>query len=626
MLCTVERAARSASLHRSGRIREALNIYDKLLPLQRGNASFLFLVGTANIQVGQSEKGIELLRRSLAINPGNPPAHNSVGLAFHLIKKLDEALASYDRALAIDPDFSPAHSNKGHVLRDLGRPNEALASYGRALAINPGDAEARDSRAIVLQDLKQWAQAMASCDKALALNPNDAEALFDRAHALHNLKRIEEAVNGYDAVLAIMPGNVHALFNRGIALVELKRFSEAVASFDKLLLVKPDYAEAFYNRGIGLGELRRPDEALASYDRALAIKPGYVEALINRGILQQELKRIADAIASFDRGIAINPGDAKNHFSKSLCKLLSGQFEEGWRLYEWRKKLPKHDAFRACPQPLWSGAEDIRGKILYVYAEQGLGDTIQFCRYAALAENEGAKVILCVQHALMKLISTLSPTISLHPLDVTPPNFDFHIPLLSLPLAFGTDHNNFPSAVPYLRADPGLVQSWASRIGGEGFKIGISWQGKKDPTIDRGRSFALRHFENLAKIPGVRLISLQKNEGAEQFFDLPRGMKIETMGDDFDEGSDAFIDTAAVMENMDLIITSDTAIAHSAGALGRPVWVALKYVPDWRWFLDRSDSPCYPTMRLFRQEVYDDWVGLFEHMQARLVKTVQAAS
>jgi hypothetical protein len=273
---------------------------------------------------------------------------------------------------------------------------------------------------------------------------------------------------------------------------------------------------------------------------------------------------------------------------------------------------------RSYPQPAWTGKESLDGKILFIYPEQGLGDTIQFCRYAELAEARGAKVILSVQDPLVRLMRQLGPTIGIVGQDAAPPDFDYHVALMSLPWAFRTDWNTFPARIPYLRAEPERVGKWRRIIGNGGFKVGICWQGNRRGQVDAGRSFPVRQFECLAGLPGVRLISLQKNDGAGQLLDLPAGMTVETLGDDFDSGGDAFVDTAAAMENLDLVITSDTAIAHLAGALGRPTWIALKHVGDWRWFLDRSDSPWYPTVRLFRQSQRGDWAGVFSEIERQL--------
>ena len=297
---------------------------------------------------------------------------------------------------------------------------------------------------------------------------------------------------------------------------------------------------------------------------------------------------------------------------------------EGWPLYEWRssKRANSIEAL-VRDRPSWRG-EEIGARTLFIYAEQGLGDTIQFCRYARLAETLGMHVILAVQNPLLRLMKSLGPNIVVTEWTSMPDHFDRHASLLSLPLGFGTVTESIPGEIPYLHAEPERIHRWKARIGSAGFKIGISWQGNIASPADAGRSFPLAAFAGLAAIPGVRLISLQKNDGLDQLDDLPPHMVVETLGDDFDAGDHAFLDTAAAMQSVDLVISSDTSIAHLAGALGRPVWVGLQFVPDWRWQLDRADSPWYPTMRIFRQRTRGDWQSVFAEMEEVLRKITSA--
>ena len=500
------------------------------------------------------------------------------------------------------------------ALRDLKRPEEALASYDKALAIRPDDAEGLNNRGIAFQDLKRPEEALASYDKALAIRPDYAEALSNRGNALQDLKRPEEALASYDKALAIRPDYAEALSNRGYALQDLKRPEEALASYDKALAIRPDYAEALSNRGYALQDLKRPEEALASYDKALAIRPDYAEALSNRGGALQDLKRPEEALASYDKALAIRPDYADALFNRSLSALLMGDFSAGWRGYEYRWDRKNAGARKLlAPYPNWKG-EDIREKRIIVYEEQGLGDIIQFSRFLTQLVALNAEVTFLLRSTMHRLLSVSAPSVRLVAAPPKNEDFDFQCALMSLPGAFGTSCENLPSSVPYLFAEEGVVARWRERLGDHGVKIGICWQGNPDVKADIGRSFPLRCFQPLAAIPGVRLISLQKAHGLDQLGNLPSGMEVETLGEEFDRGPDAFIDTAAVMSCLDLIITSDTSVAHLAGALGRPVWVALKHVPDWRWMLDRSDSPWYLTMKLYRQTIRDDWDSVFDQV------------
>jgi Tfp pilus assembly protein PilF len=456
-------------------------------------------------------------------------------------------------------------------------------------------------------------------------------AKFELAQRHYARGQLDEALALYDEILAAKPDLEEALCNRGAVLDRLGRAQEALASLDRAIAINPALAEAHNNRGQMLQLLDRWEEALAAFGRAVALKPDFAEAYNNRGFVLLELGRRAEARQDYDRAVALDPGHVTAQWNVALLALLEGRLEEGWRRYEWRRKRAgAGQVYPPLAGRLWLGREDIAGKTLLIHPEQGLGDTIQFCRYAPMALARGAKVVLCVQDPLVRLIHSLDAARDNRLAVIggcTPlPPFDFYAPMLSLPLAFGTTLQTVPSATPYLHAEPERVRLWKSRIGAHGFKVGIAWQGNPKAQVDPGRSLSLRWFETLAHIPGVRLISLQKNEGAEQLSALPPGMKVENPGDDFDAGGHAFLDTAAVMEVLDLVISSDTATAHLAGALGRPVWVALKSAPDWRWLQDRADSPWYPTMRLFRQPSRGDWQSVFHAMAAELPAMVARAS
>ena len=356
------------------------------------------------------------------------------------------------------------------------------------------------------------------------------------------------------------------------------------------------------------------DAAVASYDKAIALKPDYAEAYSNRGLALQELKQFEAAVPSYDKAIALKPDFAEAYWNKSLLLLLIGEFRQGFNSYEWRWETKEISKFkRNFSQPLWLGVESLSDKTILLHAEQGLGDTIQFCRYVKMVSDLGAKVIFEVQRPLVRLLKDLPGVSTLIAKGDALPEFDFHCPLMSLPLAFKTDLKLIPSAKNYLEAEVERVAYWKDRIKGGGLKIGISWQGSQGTKVDIGRSFELELFENIAALPNVQLISLQKGYGSEQLRNMPNGMQVVDLGDELDADC-AFLDTAAVMMNLDLVITCDTAIGHLAGALGIKTWVALKFVPDWRWMLDRQDSPWYPSLKLYRQEKMDDWIYVFDQM------------
>jgi len=414
---------------------------------------------------------------------------------------------------------------------------------------------------------------------------------------------LDEALASYDRAIAIKPDYAKAHNNRGNALKELKRWDEALASYDRAIAIKPDYADAYSNRGNALNELKRLDEALASYDRAIAIKPDYADAYSNRGVALQELKRLDEALASYDRAIAIKPDDAEAYWNKSLALLLAGEFGRGWELYEWRwKKETFTSPKRNFPQPLWLGEEDIAGKTILLHAEQGLGDTIQFCRYAKLVKALGAKVVLEVPKALRGLLSELGGVDEVIEQGKALPAFDYHCPLLSLPLAFKTNLANIPSPKPYLAASIQKCDEWEQRLGAKGKpRVGLVWSGSTTHKNDHNRSLTLQQL--LAHLPDhYEYVSLQKEvrEVDKAALEVSR---ISHYGDELND----FTDTAALCQLMDLVVSVDTSVAHLAGAIGKTTWVLLPYAPDWRWLLNRNDSPWYECVKLYREDETREW-------------------
>jgi tetratricopeptide (TPR) repeat protein len=536
---------------------------------------------------------------------------------------LDEAEGVCRAILRVDANHVEALYLLGVVQSRLGRSKEALASYDRVLVIKPNYAQVLTNRGAALWDLKRFEDALASHDKALAIKPDFAEALNNRGVTLQDLERLEDALVSYDKALAIKPDFAEALYGRGLTQHDLKRIEDALVSYDKALAIKPDFAWALYNRGNILRELKRLEDALLSYDKALAIKPDYTEALNNRGVTLQDLKRFDEAMASYDQAIALKPNTADALLNRGLCKLLLGHYQEGWQDYEWRwgarRFLDKRPKINAAT---WEG-EDLAGRRLIVFSEQGLGDTIQFARFLPQLVQRKAKVTFLTQAKLVRVLGPLIKDIDVVSATDDQDAFDFQCALMGLPLRFNTELDTIPAKTPYLSAEPDRMARWKERIGAHGFKIGIGWQGNPNGQ-DSYKDIPLEEFIPLTRIPQVRLISLQYREGVDQLARLPADVKIETLGDDFDSGPDAFIDTAAVMANLDLIISSCTSIPHLAGALGRPTWVVLKHVPDWRWLLDREDSPWYPTMRLFRQPERDDWTSVFSKIERELRSLLNA--
>ena len=593
---------------------EALASYDKAIALKPDVAAAHNNRGNALRDLKRPAEALASYDKAIALKPDYAEAHNNRGNALMDLKRPAEALASYDRAIALKPDYAEAHNNRGNALRDLKRLAEALASYDKAIALKPDYAEAHNNRGAALMDLKRPEEALASYDKAIALMPDDAVAHNNRGAALRELQRPAEAIASYDKAIALKPDYADAHYNRGNALMDLKRLVEALTSYDKAIALKPEFAGAHSNRGNALRDLQRPAEALASYDKAIALKPDFAEAYSNRGNALKDLKRPAEALASYDKAIALKPDFADAHWNQSLCLLLMGHFEQGLRQYEWRKKLNEPMAVRSCPRPVWLGDENIAGKTLFIYWEQGFGDTIQFSRYAKLVEARGAKVIMSVQQPLCGLLKQISPTIQILKPNEEPTEFDYHCPLLSLPLALGTTLETIPAEQQYIKSDEELRSVWSARLPPKTKpRIGVVWSGSATNKRDHYRSMELQQFLAIFS-PDAEWICLQKDIREKDFALLRQFGRIAFFGDDLRD----FSDTAALLDLMDLVITIDTSVAHLAGAMGKPVWILLPYNPDWRWLLDRNDSPWYPSARLFRQQQIGNWATVTDQVKNEL--------
>ena len=599
-----------------GRHEDALASYNAALAIKSDYTVALYNRGVVLQDLHRLEDALASFDQVLAVNSDHIETLNNRGNVLQDLKRFDAALASYDRLLAIKPDFAEALNNRANALRRLNRRGDALAAYDKAIALNPAYATAWCNRGAVLQEMKRYDEALASFDRALAADPGSAEALNKRGFTLWSLRRFDEALASYDRALATKPDHAEALRNQGTVLRDLDRRAEALASYVKALAIEPDDPVALNGRGLVLAEAGRFEEALTGYDRAIALKPDYVEAFSNRGLALQGLNRLDEALTNYDRAIALKPDYAQALLNRAVCRLLAGQYVGGWADYEWRWGVTEN--VRPRPPFVNRQGEDLEGRRLLVFAEQGLGDIIQYARYLPMAARTGCQLTFLATRSLVRLLQHGTRGIEVAASLPREREFDFQCALMSLPHRLGTDEKSIPAAVPYLSAEDALIDRWQQRIGPQGFKVGICWQGNPTAPAEQGRSIPLNQFRMLGQVPGVRLISLQKNHGLDQLAKIPADMTVETLGDDFDGGPDAFVDCAAVIHCLDLVVTSDTAVAHVAGALRRPVWLALQHVPHFTWMLDRADSPWYPSMRLFRQTRRDHWDSVFDEMAAEL--------
>ncbi len=609
---------RALAAYRAGQLVQAEQICQEVISVDRNFFDALYILAVVQGSLGKNVEALANYDRALALQPRHAEALSNRGNTLKALRRFDEALDSFDRALAVQPDYPAALSNRGAVLFEMSRYEEALATYDRSLAIRPDQVVAHYNRGGALQKLERFEEAIASYDRALALNPGLVEAHANRGNTLNALSRYDEALASFDRALALRPDLVEALTNRGNALNALRRYDEALASYDRAIVCQPTYAGAQYNRGTTLHQMGRYDEALACYERAIALQPNYPEAFSNRGATLWELRRHNEALASYDRAIAIQPEFPEAHWNAASLRLLTGDFERGWAEYEWRWKYKTMAiARRDFAQPQWRG-EPIEGKTILLHSEQGMGDAIQFCRYVPLVAARGARVILEVDRRLQELMSSLDGTAQVLPAGDALPEFDLHCPLLSLPRAFHTLLETIPAQTPYLRAPPGRLTKWSARLGPKhALRVGLIWSGNPAHHRDQVRSIEFSALAPLLDVDAT-FFSLQKDaRPADAGVLAKRSDVIQIAGELAD-----FSDTAAVMAQLDLIISVDTSTVHLAGALGRPVWILLPYLPDWRWLLDCDTSPWYPTARLFRQDETRHWDSVIPRVQAALSEMI----
>ena len=598
-----------------GKLAEAEVGFRKAVELNPTSAEALNNLGVNLKDQGKHEGAIAAYQRALKIKPDYAVAQYNIGTTLKKQGKLDKAIEAYQHTLKIKPDYVGAHFNIGVVLTKQGKLDEAIEAYRRVLKLKPDYAKALYNIGNVLKDQGKLGEAIEVYQHALKIRPDYAEVHYNMGVALQEQGSFEAAVEAYQHALKIKPDSADAHNNLGVTLKEQGKLEDAIQAYQRALKIKPDYADAYYNMGVTLQEQGSFEIAVEVYQHALKIKPDYNEAHLNIGNMLCGQGKLDEAIESYQRALKIKPDFAEAFFGLALVTNLKGDLIKGFELYEWRTRVNALKIRSPRDNLSWNGAQNISGKRFVVYEEQGLGDKIQFCRYLPLLVQQNAFVTFQVTSALHSLLGTLDSNVILTNYLPSEDQIDFEAPLMSLPYLFNTDLHTIPAPSPYLYADEAKIKFWAEKLHKDNFKIGICWQGSMTK-VDVGRSFPLSLFEKISQISDVELISLHKGLGEDQLSDV--NFNLTSFDDNFDTGTDAFIDTAAIMANCDLIITSDTAVAHLAGALGRTTWVALKAFPDWRWMLNGSKSPWYPTMTLYRQPIDGNWLDVFQTLERDL--------
>lgn len=574
-------------------------------------------------QVGRLQEAEQIYRQILAIAPQHADAWQSLGAVAFDAGDFEQAAICFQRALQIQPNWTAAEVNLGVAWTRLGKFDDAISCFRRALTIEPALAEAHYNLGQTLHEQGNLEQAVPCYLRAVELRPNYLKAAINLGIVLRRLGKLDDSVACYRHVLQIAPGNAEVYSNLGATLHDQGNFDEAAACCQRALELKPNLEQAYCNLGASLRSLGRLEEALTCCRSALQLKPDSVEAQVNLANALQDLGQLDEALMFYGQALDIEPNHAEAHTNRAMVWLLKGDYEHGWPEFEWRWKKPLAPPTR-FGQPRWDGSP-LAGRSILLFAEQGLGDTLHYIRYAPMVKQQGGRVLVECQPALMPLLTDLPGVDLLLPQGAPLPDFDLQSPLVSLPGIFRTTLANIPANVPYLFAKPQLIEQWSAELQQTTeFKIGIVWQGSRGYKADRFRSLPLSEFAPLAELQGVRLFSLQKGDGSEQVTAFAERYRIVDLGQRLDIAAGPFMDTAAVIQNLDLIIAPDTAIAQLAAAMGKPVWLLLSYAPDWRWMLNRDDSPWYPTMRLFRQRRLGEWGNVIERVRNELLTLIRA--
>lgn len=571
---------------------------------------------------GQLNLAAEVYRKIINSQPDHAGALHALGLIYHGQGDNEKAVEFVEKAIASNPSIPQFHNSCGVVLEAMGRFEAAIETYKRALELNSEYAEAHHNMAIALGAINQNGAAVDQCLQAISIRPHYGQAYNTMGFTLAKQGNIPEAIESFHQAIQLDPDFAESYNHLGVLLNSQGRCVEAMECFDKALSIADDYAEVHNNKAISLKALARFGEAVASCERAIDIEPGFVQAHYNLGNTFQSMGKCADAIRCYQQALKLSPDHAGIKWNLSFAQLLNGDLKEGWEGYKYR-----HDAglgiatyHHSFDKARWDG-EPFGGKRLLIHYEQGFGDCLQFIRYLPMVKRLGGTVILEVRKPMYELmlgIAGVDDVVLASTKGYSQEKFDLYAALMDLPRIFGTTLENIPSDTAYIFADKKKVTQWKAKLSGDLFNVGIVQAGYPAHENDMNRSCELKYFASLARVEGVKLYGLVVAPSEAQRAELEGCDFVEDIAGEIAD----FTDTAALMENLDLLISVDTAGLHLAGAMGKRVWGLIAYAPDWRWMLDRDDSPWYPTLRLFRQRKWGDWEGVFERVKVELEKLV----
>jgi len=585
----------------------------------------LHAAGLAYMQAGRRLDAQLCCQQALAIDSNHAETLHLMGLLSLQARQYDHAIEWIGRASQQDLKTDYLGS-LGIALEQQGLHNEAFKALDRAMQLRPDDIGLWIHHGNTLVKLERQAEGLVSYQHVLKLDPANADAAYGCGCILLKLGRPEEALHYFNLSDQLRPNQAVVLEQRGLVLFNLKRYEAALSDYLRAHTLDPINPESCNNIGTALHLLSRDEDALPWFDKAINLRPNFMAALVNKAFTLTQVQRFDEALATFHQANTLDPNNADITFHLSLLNLLTGNFEAGWigREARWRMQA-RPGSYPQFPQPVWRGDVDLQGKTILVLEDEGLGDTIQFARYIPMLAERGARVILRVGDPLYPLLSRLPGVAECSPKSVrSMPKFDLHCPICSLPLAFGTRLDTIPAAIPYLPAPPeSRVQAWEDRLKDrleprKGLRVGLVWSGRSTHVNDHNRSVPLHMLSRILDVDAT-FVSLQKDPRP-----VDKAALEQTSIVDLTSHLTDFVETAALVSCLDLVISVDTSVVHLAGALGRPTWTLLPYTPDYRWLLDRDDSPWYPTMRLYRQTAARGWADVLDRVRADLVDQVSA--
>ena len=605
----------AVQLQSEGRHEEAAAVYSRIIATDNRHFQSIHNLAGIIAGMGHRERALGLYELATKLEPRYASAYCNWGVILKNGGDIDEVTEKFEMAAKLDPDMFPAQANLAELYRIKQQFPRAIKHYENAIRIDPDQLEMLNNLGVCYRALNENKLAAECFQKALAINPDYVDAVVNLGNALGALGLHEHALQYLRKGVELQPDLAAAHNNLGIALADLGHQDEAMECYSKAISLNAKSHEAVSNLANVLNSSGESDKALAKLEEAIALKPDYSAAYNNMGNALKDMGRYSEAIEKFKQAVEIEPDFAEANANLGYMHLLEGRFLEGWDGYAWRGKVKGQAlARRVYDQPDWDGS-DLAGKHIYVYPEQGLGDIVQFSRYTTLLKKHGAEVTLELPKQLIDLFQGLEDVDHLHIQDTPPPLFDLHVSIMDLPQMFGTTLEIIPNPIAYLKADEGLATKWSERLAAyEKFRVGFVWAGNPKHTNDRNRSLAIEHIRPLVERDEIDAFSLQvgRNGEATSVF----GDQIIDLASDLT----SFAETAAAMKNMDLIISVDTSPLHVAGALGRPVWGLIPFVPDWRWLLERTDSPWYPTLQLFRQDDDKLWEPVISRVAEALVE------